>query len=142
MCHSIKKLFLSVPVLLILFASCKKYVAGPKGDPGTPGLNGNVKQYSIVVNQASAVWTFNGGWWTSSLDAPTITDGVIERGDVKVYVQVGTEWWALPYAVGNLITQCSVENSVVHLKYYKIHNGPPAMPDNMNFRIVTMVPVD
>jgi hypothetical protein len=139
--HPCKKLIYKIIPVLLTFTFCTKQVPGPQGDPGDPGKMGNAKQSSRVISLYAAGWDFNGGYYTNDINLPEITDAVISKGDVKVYIRVGNAWWSLPYAVGDIITQMSIEKGILHLKYYKIHGGPPPAPGALNFRIVTVVPV-
>ncbi len=136
----INKFFRVGFVFLVLtgLCSCKKYVAGPKGDTGTPGKSGNAIQSTRSFQPLS--WTFNGAWWNTSINVPEITDNVIANGEVEVYMQINDQWWALPYAVGDVFMQMSIEKNWVRLKYSKIHDGPPAQPSGVNFRVVVTAP--
>lgn len=127
-------------LLLVSGVSCKKYVAGPKGEPGTPGKSGNTVQTSRGFTPLT--WTFNGAWWNASINVPEITENVLAKGDVEVYMLVNNQWWSLPYAVGDVFMQMSIEKSWVRLKYSKIHDGPPAQPSGISFRVVVLAPAN
>lgn len=137
-----RKLVCLLPLpLLFLFNTCTKSVAGPKGEPGTAGKNGNLKQtYIGPFTQPASSWSFDGSRWNSIIYVSEISSDVISKGEVRVYMLVGSEWWSLPYAVGNLFTQMSIEKGLVHLLRSKIHDGPPAQPVATNFRIVVFSP--
>jgi hypothetical protein len=126
-------------ILLVVLGSCKKYVAGPKGEPGTPGENGNLKMTHILYTASS--WSFgttNG--WESHLQSAKISNNVLTKGEVETYMQIGDDWWSLPYGVGDVFMEVSFDDGWVHFKYFKIHGGPPAKPDTVNFRIVILEP--
>lgn len=137
-----KSVYLIVTILIVVFSSCTKNVAGPKGDPGEPGKKGNVRQSHISsFTQDSSAWSFTGNWWTTTIYASGVTNNLMSKGEVKVYMQIGDKWWNLPYAVGDIFMEVSIEPGLVHLKYSKIHGGPPAKPGPINFRIVFLEPV-
>jgi hypothetical protein len=83
---------------------CKKGDTGPKGDTG----NANVVysgwldvSYDAVTNQAGdTIYYFE-----STIPAPKLTDSILTKGDVRVFINLGTaaqpEIVPLPY--GNLI---------------------------------------
>jgi hypothetical protein len=67
--------------------SCKKGDTGPKGDTG----NANVAysawlnvQYNYQLDQ------FGDTFYVASINAPKITDSVLNKGDVRVFINVGT----------------------------------------------------
>src|SRR5688572_10417736 len=129
-----KLLFRIVPVTLVVAAmfvavSCKKNVAGTKGEPGapgTPGDNGNLRIYNTTY--AATSWSLNGNEWESHFSTEKISGNVLTKGEVEVYMQLEGDWWTLPYGVGDFFMQASVEQNWVHLKYFKIHGGPPPKP--------------
>ena len=128
-------------VILLFSSGCTKNVAGPQGDPGTPGLKGNLVQKSVgPLTVSSASWTFDGSNWNVTIFVGEINEEVISKGQVKGYLQVGNEWRSLPYALGDLFTQMSVANTQVRLKRSKIHGGPPARPETTIFRFVVFSP--
>jgi len=67
--------------------SCKKGDTGPKGDTG----NANVA-YSAWLNVQYAQQVPQPGdtFYTATITAPKITDSVVSKGDVRVYVNTGT----------------------------------------------------
>jgi hypothetical protein len=81
--------------------SCKKGDTGPKGDTG----NANVAysawldvSYDAVTNQAGdTIYYFE-----ASIPAPKITDSILNKGDVRVYINLGTtaapQILSLPYS--------------------------------------------
>ncbi|MBL7931857.1 MAG: hypothetical protein JNL60_08145 [Bacteroidia bacterium] len=126
---------------VLIFSQCKKYVAGPQGDPGEPGKKGNAKQSNRNYDMIPSFWTFNGSFYTANINVPEITDNVITNGEVTVFMKVNDQWWKLPYAVGDIYMQLSIEKGFVKLKYSKIHDGPPEAPGMLSFRIITMAVV-
>lgn len=135
-----KFLLPSVPAFLcILFlslAGCTKQVPGPKGDPGTPGQQGNATMTSIPVTIEASSWSFNNVYYSRVLFIPEITREVVNSGDVKVYMKVNSQWWCLPYGVGDIFMQSTFQENNLVLRYTKIHDGPPPSPGKVDIRIV------
>lgn len=78
----------------ILFSTtntgCKKGDTGPKGDTGIANMTYSawldVPQFQAVTNTAGdTIYYFK-----QSISAPGITDSILHKGDVRVYVNVGT----------------------------------------------------
>jgi hypothetical protein len=136
----IKTICFIISLFVLGFSSCKKNVAGPKGDKGEAAKKGNAKQSQRQFTVQSSSWTTNGGWWSANVYCPEITTDVIAQGEVKVYMKIGTEWWALPYAVGDTFMHQSIESNYIHLEYSKIHGGPPPKPLETTFRVVVYTP--
>src|SRR4051812_9281779 len=99
-------LYCFVVAAALLFPGCTKYVAGPKGEPGTAGSNGTLIQtvQGPFTIRASG-WTWNNYAWVADVSAPAVTENVMNGGEVKVYMKDNGEWRSLPHAVGNVFTQ-------------------------------------
>jgi len=130
---------LTLLIICLLFFSCKKNVPGPQGDKGTAGSQGNLKITTTIGSPT--IWTPINKGWKSYMTVPEITQSVIEKGEVEVYVQVGNTWWKLPYAVKNLFTKVTVEKDYLNFEYTVIHDEVPPNPGTLNFRVVITEPV-
>lgn len=128
-------------IVLLTVSSCKKQVPGPQGDPGTPGLKGNLTQKSTnAINVLSSTWTLSNKEWESWLVLLDLSEDVVKRGEVKVYKKVGSDWMPLPYGKGYLFTQYSFEAGIVRLKHSHIHGGVPDRPADEVYRVVIFSP--
>lgn len=136
-------IFISTALLFALtFSFCTKNVAGPKGDPGTPGKKGNaVETHTKAFVQPSSAWSKQEFDWESLLYVPEITQTVLEKGEIKVYVQIGTDWYDLPYIEGLYITRCRFQAGLVYLNYYHTHTVVPERPVARSYRVVVISPV-
>jgi len=139
---TIKTLLFAIPFLLLSLVACKKDVAGPKGDPGKDGGKGNLKKSERTFTVQSASWVNNSGFYSSNVYFPEITNDVISKGEVEVYMKVGTQWWSLPYLVGDIVMHQSIEFETLHLEYSRIHGVPPSSPGAVTFRVVVYAPVN
>src|SRR6476661_2150848 len=138
----IRKFIVLYVVLISLLISCTKNVPGPKGESGTPGKTGNLKQTLIgPYTRDSTSWTFDGYTWKNDIFVDEITTDVINKGEVRVYIKVGDEWMTLPYAKGTVFTQMTIEEKHLQLNRKKIHDGPPSRPENLSIRIIILSPV-
>lgn len=106
-----KQKFLSIPGILLLaitlmFASCSKEgpagatgPAGPQGPAGPAGANGAAGPAGAVgtANVIYSDWldvTFEGSdstGWFAEIPAPRLVDSILNRGDVKVYLNMGSD---------------------------------------------------
>ncbi|MBL7917850.1 MAG: hypothetical protein JNM96_05605, partial [Bacteroidia bacterium] len=130
----IKSIFLIMPFILLSLGSCKKNVPGPKGDSGEDGGQGNLVQSERTFTIYPSSWTFNGSRYSAQVYFPEITNDVLTKGEVRVYMKIGNEWWSLPYAVADVFMRQSIELGYIHLEYLKIHGVPPASPGQVTFR--------
>jgi len=100
--HVFSVLSVAVVMLLTVFITstgCKKGDTGPKGDTG----NANV-MYSpwLSVKYSMTIPQPNDTVYIATINAPQITDSVISKGDVRIYVNTNTsaspEIMSLPYS--------------------------------------------
>src|SRR5689334_19591851 len=92
-------------LFVLLFVACKKEVAGPKGEPGTPGGGGNSNIASTsVFPVTTSQWVVDtvANCLKVSLSFPVLTKSIVDGGGVKVYVRTGNTWTELPYVTGDL----------------------------------------
>jgi len=126
----------------ILFASCKKKeIQGPQGDPGTPGGGGNSNIVSTTTFPVlSTQWVADSAAasWKATIASSLITQTVVEKGAVKVTVQVDADWWELPYISEDLVTQFGFKEGVLYITVSDIHEVLQKKPASQNFRMVIL----
>ena len=137
------KLFLSlVTVFFMLISACtKKEIKGPQGDPGTPGAGGNATiSSSAVFLITSSLWKVDSASSSLkvSINSALLTKDVVDKGAVKVYLQMGTAWAELPYDSGDLFMQYGFQEGILSLNYINIEGGFPSAPANANYRMVIL----
>lgn len=128
-------------MLGLLFFSCaKEEIQGPKGEPGTPGGGGNAGiNASSIFTVTSTQWQKTAdSAWAYSINTSLITQEIVDKGVVKVYVQIGTAWWELPYTEGDLFTQCGFDVGFANLHFADIHGGMPPRPSTAAYRVITI----
>ena len=139
---SIKSYFLMSALSLVLFSFCTKQVAGPKGEKGTDGAQGNMvmsSTKSFVLDSMS--WTKQEFDWVAYLYVAEIDKVALEKGEVKVYALIGSDWVDLPYVEGLFVTRFNLQLGIVKLNYYNTHTAIPGRPASRNYRVVVMAPV-
>ncbi len=137
---NLRTICLVAPLLMFAFSSCTKHVAGPKGEPGTDGKKGNLKKTERTFTVSASSWV-NTGWYNAKVYFPEITNDVLKKGDVEVYMKIGTQWWSLPYGVEDVFMHHSIEFEYINFEYSKIHGVPPTAPGDRTFRVITYSPV-
>lgn len=136
------KYFVICLSVLLIFSACKKQVAGPKGESGLPGQNGNANQTVIssflILSQAWQTNTIKKDWNTDYF-TDLITDEVLLKSEINVYAQINGNWYALPYTIQDFHLQYSLVKGTLHLNYFKSHQVAN-QPASMNFRLVIVSP--
>jgi len=98
-------LFLTVLVMTFTFCACKKHdhsMLQPKGDYEPAGDFGNTNiQSKIFDNNETFQWVLANGDWEDTLKYPALTQTILDKGSVLVYMQWSndsTSWLTLPYS--------------------------------------------
>lgn len=123
--------------LLFLFTSCRKNVAGPKGEAGKAIYNGNTKQYKTqTITIEPNMWKneIRAKDWDVKIYNEAITQDVILNGSVDVSVKLNEEWLILPYSNLDNFLQVLISEGFVHLYNYKVHGFTPK-PQSMTVKI-------
>jgi hypothetical protein len=125
-----------------LFTACKKQVAGPKGESGTNGKNGNtnqshIKEFTLLAYE----WKTNtvNYDWNATINTELVTDEVIEKGLVNVYVNVNSVWMPLPYMREDFHLRYKLSKGKIGLNYFKLH-GVADQPGAMNIKVSIVSP--
>lgn len=131
-------------VVALLAMSCSKDgEAGPAGPAGANGINGNANVIGTNTVTVSS-WTSsnNGALWSASLSASGITQNIVDRGIVSVFMQVPGGWSAMPYAFANFSWSYDFGLGVVVI--YKTNNNAAVIsnPGSQTFRIVIISPTN
>lgn len=135
-------IYLGTFILMLFFTACtKETVQGPKGDPGAAGGGGNSSiQSSAIFTVSTTQWqkTADTSAWKFTINTDLITKDIVDKGIVKVFVQIGTSWWELPFTEGDLFTQFGFDVGVANLYFTDIHGGLPARPSTKAYRVITI----
>ncbi len=136
-----KWLVVAIAFTFVMAACAKKEIKGPQGDPGTPGGGGNASiSLSTVFQITSLQWKADTPSVSLkvSVNSTLLTKNVVERGAVKVYIQMGSSWAELPYDSGDLFMQYAFQEGSLTLNYINIEGGFPAAPATANYRMVIL----
>lgn len=87
------KIIMLFAIVGTLFTNCKKTEVGPKGEPGTPG-NANVKSTIITVQPSNFYYTGNGIQANVDINYASITQDIVDKGAVMVYIYTASNTWA------------------------------------------------
>jgi hypothetical protein len=142
-----KTIFKSALVVLmaILTISCSKDGAmgpaganGTNGSSGTNGTNGNANVIGTNTLTVSS-WTSysSGSLWGTSLSATGITQSIVDKGIVSVFIGDSTgSWISMPYTIGN--TSWFYIFGVGFINVYKTNTNVAAIanPGSQTFRVV------
>lgn len=89
-------------IAIIVFGCSKD---GAKGDTGATGANGNANVFgSTTFTTTAANWTASNGGvvWSTTLNGATgITQEIVDKGIVSVFLLSGSDWTPLPFTILN-----------------------------------------
>ncbi len=127
---------------LFLFTACKKQeIKGPQGDPGTNGSGGNSNiASSTVFSIDSTAWLINADntIWEATSSQSIISQAVVDKGAVKVYMQLNNAWWELPYSIADQVTQFSFKLGQLNFITHDVEGAKPKRPSTKNYRVVVL----
>ncbi len=131
----------------LTFSSCKKGdtgPAGPQGPAGTNGTNGvaNIQTGTVTTNNAS--WSFDNtdNSYNATLTFGAITQSVVEKGTVQVFIGDGTgqEWAALPFSYSIVQYNYSFKSGQVIISVTLSNGNAPNNPGGQQFKVVVIPP--
>jgi hypothetical protein len=137
----------------LLIVGCKKE-KGPKGDPGTNGnngingkdgvngtngINGNANVLSSSISVSS--WGYYAPDWTASLSYPAITQSILDKGAVLVYMESNGIYFQLPFTIYPLNSYSRTYNFTHKLNSVTIYVTDsdltqPTNPGSKKFKVV------
>ena len=126
----------------LLFTNCAKDGAtGPAGPAGPAGANGNANVVSSTITSSN--WTYNSPSWEITFTYPAITQDIIDKGAVLVYLKNGTAYTQLPltfYQSSSYSTSLEVSNFLGGVKIFWTDSDltQPINPGSWTFKIVVI----
>ena len=147
-----KKTILKTGLFLVvaLFAmSCSKDgeagPAGPAGANGINGTNGTNGNANVIGTNTLTVssWTSsnNGALWSTSLSATGITQTIVDRGMVSVFIGDSSgAWTSMPYTIGNASWFYSFGVGFINIYKTNTNLAAIANPGSQTFRVVIISP--
>jgi hypothetical protein len=149
------KLFVLIAITAFgVITSCKKDpVPGPKGDkgdkgdkgeqgePGPTGPQGNANVTSGTVTLSSWIYDSNNKWYTATIIDQGITQNIVDKGAVIVYLYQGGANAALPVTIYPSASYSSTLSYVYGLSQVVIRVQDsdltqPNNPGSLTFRVV------
>lgn len=123
----------------LLFTGCKK--EGPPGKDGTNGKDGNANVVSSSVT--SGGWSYVSPSWEQAFTYPAITQNILDKGAVLVYVQSGSNYYQLPYTFYPSSTYSRTYTYVHYLGGLKVFVTDsdltqPTNPGTLTFKVVVI----
>ncbi len=137
-----KKTFLKtglVLVIALLAMSCSKDGAdGATGATGANGINGNANVVGTNPITVSS-WTSlaSGSLWYTSLSATGITQSIVDKGIVSVFMGDSSgDWTPMPYTFGNSSWFYSFGVGFINIYTTNTNLDAIANPGSQTFRVV------
>ena len=128
----------------LALTSCKKGDTGPAGPAGSNGTNGVANIQTSTVTTNNSTWGFDNtdNSYNATLNYPAITQAVVDRGTVQVFISdgAGSEWLALPFSYGNIQYLYSYKLGQVLITYTLADNAVPSNPGGQQFKVVVIPP--
>jgi hypothetical protein len=137
--HSAKlsTLVLGVLTSIVFLSSCTKETTAPAGPRGPEGPAGASPVYGVGTFTVST-WTQSGASWIADIYVSQLTQNIVDYGTVQVFVQYGTEWWAMPDINGINSMQYGYKLGYVSLLNSNSNGSLPINPGTKVFKVVVI----
>ena len=129
------KTLIAICAMAVVFTNCKKGDTGPAGKDGTNGTNGNANVIS-TNNVTISSWSLNSGVYTAGISAAGITQDIVDRGVVMVFIKYGSQWVSLPDITGKNSTVFAYNVGNIDLINSNSDGTTPTNPGTQTFRVV------
>lgn len=123
-------------IALISIFSCTK-----EGPMGPAGANGNANVVSSTISSSN--WVFTSPSWAITFTYPAITQDIIDKGAVLVYLKSGQSYSQLPvtiYQSASYSTSLEVASFLGGVKVFWTDSDltQPTNPGNKEFKVVVI----
>jgi hypothetical protein len=131
-----KKSLIIFGIALISIVGCTK-----EGPTGPAGANGNANVVSSTISSSN--WVFNSPSWSNTFTYPAITQDIIDKGAVLVYLKNGQAYSQLPLTIfqsASYSTSLEVASFPGGVKIFWTDSDltQPNNPGNKEFKIVVI----
>ena len=116
----------------LTFSACKKGDTGPAGKDGKDGNANVIGTNNVTISS----WSSGGTNWTATITVAGITQSIIDKGSVSVFVQYGSDWWSMPDINGKNSMQYGFGVGYVNLLNQNSDGTLPTNPGSKTFRVV------
>lgn len=126
----------------LLCTNCAKDgKTGPAGPAGANGANGNANVVSSTITSSN--WSYVSPSWEIAFSYPAITQDIIDKGAVLVYLKNGTSYSQLPltfFQSASYSTALEVSNYLGGVKIFWTDSDltQPTNPGSWTFKIVVI----
>lgn len=132
-------------IAFLAFTACKKTEtgpqgpAGPQGAPGTNGSNGNANVFSGTFT--TTAWQFVAPSLETNITCPLITEAILNKGIVLIYLQSGSEYKQLPFTIYPTSTYSRSYNVSHYVGGFKVYitdsdQTQPPNPGQLVYKVV------
>ena len=138
-----RKIVLVATCLLTLFITCckKESIKGEKGDTGIAGANGNANVISSNTLFLTGFVYYPGiKTYQNDLTMSAISQDVIDKGAVMVYIGTNNIWTALPVADGGSTFNFSFYLGGLTINYFNDNGTTPTNPNGIYNARVLVIP--
>jgi hypothetical protein len=130
--------------LISLFSVSCSSDDGADGEPGAPGAAGTANViYSAWINAPIAVAeTVDGtSGMSTSISAPQLSDDILSKGTVLVYVSFGSGTFSLPYTstAGGFVNTITAVSTLKKIKLFRFRHdqgGTVNIPTSLSWRYI------
>ena len=130
--------------LISLFSVSCSSDDGADGEPGAPGAAGTANViYSAWINAPTAVAeTVDGtSGMSTSLTVPQLSEDIVSKGTVLVYVSFGSGSFSLPYTstAGGFVNTITAVSSLKKIKLFRFRHDQAAtvnIPTSLSWRYI------
>jgi hypothetical protein len=140
-------------IAMFVFGCSKDGETGPAGPAGANGINGtngtngtngnaNVSGSPIFTFTSQSWTTPNGGisWYARLTGATVITQNIVDRGIVSVFLLQGSQWVPLPFTFFNQNFFYGFEVGTIEFVVYGTDASVIPNPSNVTIRYVVISP--
>lgn len=133
------KSLLAICIIALSLIGCTK--EGAQGPAGKDGTNGNANVVSSSITSSS--WVYNNPSWEIAFSYAAITQDIIDRGAVLVYMKVGSAYNQIPitfYPANNYSRTYDISSNVGSVTIYCTDSDltQPTNPGIQTFKIVVI----
>jgi len=138
------KTMLGILLTLSITVGCKKEsIKGEKGDIGATGATGSanvISSNTILINNFFYYSSLKE--YQASLSLPAITQEVLDKGVVIMYISDGSgTWYPLPYTDGTTTLNYQFKLGGFTIIYFNNNGSMPTNPNNLiKIRVVVIPP--
>ncbi len=122
-------------LIALTFNACKKPKDGEDGPQGLQGPAGNANVQGSQPYSATFI-TSNGNLYYVNINAPLLTQDILDKGVVMVYTGGVGDWWPLPLTANITTTYFNIKLNLVTIYIRNTDGSTTPNPGTKTFRNV------